>query len=178
MTSCGPACTVPSCASSPVVGFGSAGLGVGSRALGIGGLAYGGLGYGGLGYGSLGYGGLGYGSLGGGAGLGLGYGSGALVGGSTSSGELGTLAGVVPQPINQIPASEVVIQPPASIVTIPGPILSASCTSKLVGWPSSCPGPESARPFSAGRSAQRERAAEGSIHGRGLSLDPEEPHGG
>lgn len=123
MTSCGPACTVPSCASSPVVGFGSAGLGLGSGAFG----------YGGLGSGNLGYGGLGWG-----AGLSSGYGSGALGVGSTTSGQLGTLAGIVPQPINQIPAAEVVIQPPASIVTIPGPILSASCEPVSVGGNTPC----------------------------------------
>ncbi|XP_066466536.1 uncharacterized protein [Tiliqua scincoides] len=111
MASCGPTCTIPSCASIPVVGLGSAGI----RA------NYGrGLGYGNLG---SGYGGLGYGS-----------GAGALAfGGSTSSGELGTLAGVIPQPINQIPPSEVVIQPPPSVVTIPGAILSASCEPVSVG---------------------------------------------
>ncbi|XP_066466535.1 chorion class A protein PC292-like [Tiliqua scincoides] len=115
MTSCGPACTVPSCASIPVVGLGSSGLGLGS-----GGLRYGGLSYGGLGSG------------------GIGYGSGALAVGSTNSGQLGTLAGIIPQPINQIPSSEVVIQPPASIVTIPGAILSASCEPVSVGGNTPC----------------------------------------
>lgn len=111
MASCGPTCAIPSCSSIPVVGLGSASI----RA------NYGrGLGYGNLG---SGYGGLGYGS-----------GAGALAfGSSTSSGELGTLEGVIPQPINQIPPSEVVIQPPAFIVTIPGPILSASCEPISVG---------------------------------------------
>ncbi|XP_029139458.1 chorion class A protein L11-like [Protobothrops mucrosquamatus] len=131
MAYCGPACAVPSCASAPVVGFGSAG----SKGLGCG-LGYGGygLGYGGgLGYGwgqgwGHGYGGLGYG-------LGYGYGSGALV---ESSRSLGTLAGVIPSCINQIPASEVTIQPPAVVVTLPGPILSASCEPVAVGGNTPC----------------------------------------
>ncbi|KAK9390999.1 shematrin-like 2 [Crotalus adamanteus] len=114
MPYCGPSCAVPSCASAPVVGFGSAG----SRSLGCG------LGYGGLGYG------LGYGH-----GLGYGYGAGAL---AESSGSLGTLAGVIPSCINQIPASEVTIQPPAVVVTIPGPILSASCEPVAVGGNTPC----------------------------------------
>ncbi|XP_066466263.1 chorion class B protein M2410-like [Tiliqua scincoides] len=119
MANCGPACTVPSCDSTPIVGLGSTGC----RGLGWG---YGGLGYGGLGWG---YGGLGYG------GLGYGYGSGAQV---ETSGNLGTLSGVIPQPINQIPPSEVVIQPPPSVVTIPGAILSASCEPTTVGGNTPC----------------------------------------
>ncbi|XP_070807092.1 chorion class A protein L11-like [Pituophis catenifer annectens] len=115
MAYCGPSCAVPSCASAPVVGFGSAG----SKGLGWG------LGHGyGLGYG------LGYGH-----GLGYGYGAGALV---ESSRSLGTLAGVVPSCINQIPASEVTIQPPAVVVTLPGPILSASCEPVAVGGQTPC----------------------------------------
>ncbi|XP_060550292.1 chorion class A protein Ld2/Ld41-like [Pantherophis guttatus] len=115
MVDCGPSCAVPSCASAPVVGFGSAG----SRGLGWG------LGQGyGLGYG------FGYGH-----GLGYGYGAGAL---AESSRNLGTLAGVVPSCINQIPASEVTIQPPAVVVTIPGPILSASCEPVAVGGQTPC----------------------------------------
>ncbi|KAK9391000.1 feather keratin-like [Crotalus adamanteus] len=114
MVDCGPSCAVPSCASAPVVGFGSAG----SRGLGCG------LGYGGLGYG------LGYGRS-----LGYGYGAGAL---AETSGSLGTLAGVIPSCINQIPASEVTIQPPAVVVTIPGPILSASCDPVAVGGNTPC----------------------------------------
>ncbi|XP_053133970.1 scale keratin-like [Hemicordylus capensis] len=116
MANCGPACTVPSCASSPVVGFGSAG----SSGLGYSGLRYG---YGGLGYG---YGGLGYG------GLGSGYGA------VENSGNLGTLAGVIPSCINQTPPSEIVIRPPASVVTIPGAILSASCEPVSVGGNTPC----------------------------------------
>ncbi|KAG8146939.1 hypothetical protein E2320_014028 [Naja naja] len=108
MAYCGPACAVPSCASTPAVGFGSAG----ARGLGWG----------------LGYGGLGYG-------LGYGYGGGAL---AETSGSLGTLAGVNPQPINQIPPSEVTIQPPSVVVTIPGPILSASCEPVAVGGNTPC----------------------------------------
>ncbi|XP_026575992.1 cuticle protein 64-like [Pseudonaja textilis] len=109
MAYCGPACAVPSCASAPVVGFGSGG--------------------------SRGHGwGLGYG-LGHGYGLGYGYGAGAL---AETSGRLGTLAGVIPSCINQIPASEVTIQPPSSVVTLPGPILSASCEPVAVGGHSPC----------------------------------------
>ncbi|KAG8146937.1 hypothetical protein E2320_014024, partial [Naja naja] len=114
MAYCGPSCAVPSCASAPAVGFGSAG----GRGLGWG------LGYGGLGYG------LGYGR-----GLGYGYGAGAL---AETSGSLGTLAGVIPSCINQIPASEVTIQPPSVVVTIPGPILSASCEPVAVGGNTPC----------------------------------------
>uniref|UniRef100_A0A670Z4D2 Keratin n=1 Tax=Pseudonaja textilis TaxID=8673 RepID=A0A670Z4D2_PSETE len=51
---------------------------------------------------------------------------------------LGTLAGIVPSCINQIPPSEVTIQPPACVVTIPGPILSASCDPVAVGGNSPC----------------------------------------
>ncbi|KAJ6623922.1 hypothetical protein lerEdw1_014838, partial [Lerista edwardsae] len=122
MADCGPSCTVPSCASAPVVGFGSGGSG---------GLGYG---YGGLGagLGGLGFGGLGYGGFGG---LGYGYGIGGL--GETSA-HLGTLAGVVPSCVNQIPASEVVLQPPACVVTIPGPILSATCEPVSVGGITPC----------------------------------------
>ncbi|KAJ6651902.1 hypothetical protein lerEdw1_015946 [Lerista edwardsae] len=122
MVDCGQSCTVPSLASAPVVGFGSGGSG---------GLGYG---YGGIGggYGGLGFGGLGYGGYGG---LGYGYGAGAL---AETSGNLGTLAGVIPSCVNQIPASEVVIQPPASVVTIPGPILSASCEPTRVGGNTPC----------------------------------------
>ncbi|XP_070622161.1 shematrin-like protein 2 [Erythrolamprus reginae] len=120
MAYCGPACAVPSCASAPSVGFGACG----SKGLGWG---YGGLGYG-LGHG-LGYG-LGYGR-----GLGYGYGAGAL---AESSRSLGTLAGVIPNCINQVPPSEVTIQPPAVVVTIPGPILSASCEPVAVGGNTPC----------------------------------------
>ncbi|KAL7978015.1 hypothetical protein Chor_005002 [Crotalus horridus] len=116
MPYCGPSCAVPSCASAPVVGFGSAG----SKGLGCG------LGYAGLGYGY----GLGYGH-----GLGYGYGAGAL---AETSGSLGTLAGVIPSCINQVPPSEVTIQPPAVVVTIPGPILSASCDPVTVGGNTPC----------------------------------------
>lgn len=112
MADCGPSCAVPSCASTPTVGFGSAG----SFGCGYGGLGYGGWGHGGLGWG---YGGHGYGAV-------------------ESSGSLGTLAGVRPSCINQIPPAEVVIQPPASVVTLPGPILSASCEPVYVGGNTPC----------------------------------------
>ncbi|XP_053133211.1 chorion class B protein B.L1-like [Hemicordylus capensis] len=121
VSNCGPSCTVPSCASTPVVGFGSAGNGLG---YGLGGLGYG-CGFGGLGS-AYGLGGLGYG------GLGSGYGA------VETSGNLGTLAGVIPSPINQIPPSEVVIQPPPVVVTLPGAILSASCEPVSVGGNTPC----------------------------------------
>ncbi|XP_070807573.1 beta-keratin-related protein-like [Pituophis catenifer annectens] len=95
MAYCGPACAVPSLASSPTIGFGSAGAG-------------------GLGYGILPYNPA----------------SSAL---AESSGSLGTLAGVNPSFINQIPASEVVLEPPSVLVSIPGPILSASSEPTAVG---------------------------------------------
>ncbi|XP_058016574.1 elastin-like [Ahaetulla prasina] len=129
MVYCGPSCAVPTCASAPSVGFGSAG----SRGLGCGGLGFGGLGFGGLGSGGLGSGGLGSGGLG--SGLGSGFGAGAL---AESARNLGTLAGVNPRPINQVPSSEVTIRPPAVVVTIPGPILSASCEPVAVGGYNPC----------------------------------------
>ncbi|XP_060113214.1 shematrin-like protein 2 [Heteronotia binoei] len=132
MAYCGSVCGVPSYASSPMIGLGSAGLssGLGYGCVGSGyrGISYGGIGYGGLG---CGYGGLGYGS-------GIGYGSGTWSSGGATSGELGTLSGIIPQPINQIPPAEVVIQPPASVVTIPGPILSATGEPVAVGGNTPC----------------------------------------
>ncbi|XP_032992152.1 claw keratin-like [Lacerta agilis] len=116
MVDCGPSCAVPSWASTPTVGFGSAG-----------GLGYGGLGYGLGGLGS-GFGGFGQGY----GGLGYGY------GGAERAANLGVLSGVVPSCINQIPPAEVVIQPPASVLTIPGPILSASCEPVAVGGNTPC----------------------------------------
>ncbi|XP_053134070.1 shematrin-like protein 2 [Hemicordylus capensis] len=112
MTNCGPACTVRSCASSPVVGFGSAG----SYSLGNGGLGYG--------YGGLGYRGLGYG-----------YGAGDL---AETSGTLGTLGRVFPSCSNQIPPAELVFKPAPIVVTIPGPILSPSCEPVTVGGNTPC----------------------------------------
>ncbi|XP_060550294.1 chorion class A protein L11-like [Pantherophis guttatus] len=108
MACCPPSCAIPSCASAPVVGLGSAGCGPW------------GYGYRGLG--------LGYG-------YGYGYG-GARFGESARN--LGTLAGVAPSCISQIPASEVTIQPPAVVVTLPGPILSASCEPVAVGGHTPC----------------------------------------
>ncbi|ETE61079.1 hypothetical protein L345_13168, partial [Ophiophagus hannah] len=84
-----------------------------------------------IGLGSSGCGPWGYGYRG----LGLGYGAGAL---AETSGSLGTLAGVIPSCINQIPASEVTVQPPSVVVTIPGPILSASCEPVAVGGHTPC----------------------------------------
>ncbi|KAL7978037.1 hypothetical protein Chor_005024 [Crotalus horridus] len=51
---------------------------------------------------------------------------------------MGTLAGVIPIPINQVPPSEVTIQPSPVVVTIPGPILSASCEPIAVGGNTPC----------------------------------------
>ncbi|XP_048375424.1 shematrin-like protein 2 [Sphaerodactylus townsendi] len=138
---CGPEFAVPSVASTPRVGFGSAN--VGWRGLGCGydglGLAHGyglGYGYGGLGL-AHGYGlGSGYGGLGLAHGYGLGYGYGPAV--AETSGSLGTLAGVAPSCINQIPPAEVVVQPPPSVVTIPGPILSATGEPVSVGGNTPC----------------------------------------
>ncbi|XP_060550252.1 feather keratin isoform X2 [Pantherophis guttatus] len=98
MAFCGPSCAVPSCASAPTVGFGSAGLGgLAPRSLGLSPSPFG-----------------------------------------ESSSSLGTLEGIIPSCINQIPASEVTIQPPAVVVTIPGPILSASCDPVAVGGYNPC----------------------------------------
>ncbi|XP_054829451.1 shematrin-like protein 2 [Eublepharis macularius] len=123
----GPEFTVPSVASTPTVGFGSAGLGWGGHGYGYGGL---GCGYGGLG---LGYKGLGFAH---GLGYGLGWGRGPAV--AETSGSLGTLAGVVPSCINQIPPAEVVIQPPPAVLTVPGPILSATGRPVKVGGNTPC----------------------------------------
>ncbi|KAK9391006.1 feather keratin-like [Crotalus adamanteus] len=98
MALCGPSCAVPSLASTPSVGFGSAGFGgLVSRGLGLRPFPL-----------------------------------------AESSSSLGTLAGVIPSCINQIPASEVIIQPPPAVVTIPGPILSASCDPVAVGGNTPC----------------------------------------
>uniref|UniRef100_A0A670JX62 Keratin n=1 Tax=Podarcis muralis TaxID=64176 RepID=A0A670JX62_PODMU len=55
-----------------------------------------------------------------------------------SSTSLGTSAGLPVSCISQIPAAEVVIQPPAAVVTIPGPVLSASCEPLSVGGNTPC----------------------------------------
>nr|XP_060642905.1 shematrin-like protein 2 [Anolis sagrei ordinatus] len=103
-----PSCVAPSYDSTPLFGFGSSGCRVN------------GLGNGSLGYGGFGYGGLGYG----------GYGNGS--GSVTSSADLGTLSGVTPNPINQLPTSECVINLSPVVVTIPGAILSSTCEPLLV----------------------------------------------
>ncbi|ETE57515.1 Keratin, type II cytoskeletal 3, partial [Ophiophagus hannah] len=126
MALCPPTYVIPSCASTPQFGLGSAGA---SAGLGLGGRGLGG----GLQGGSIS--GLQGGSMGG-----LG---GGLLGGGVSSGELGTLSGIVPQPINQIPPAEIVIQPPSFIVTIPGPILSASSDPVAIGGNTPCAAPGS-----------------------------------
>ncbi|ETE68723.1 Claw keratin, partial [Ophiophagus hannah] len=76
---------------------------------------------------------IGLGSCGIGSGL-LGYGG----GGAASASSLGILPGANVGCINQIPSSEVVVQPPYFTVTIPGPILSASCEPVAVGGYSAC----------------------------------------
>uniref|UniRef100_A0A670ZBK5 Keratin n=1 Tax=Pseudonaja textilis TaxID=8673 RepID=A0A670ZBK5_PSETE len=53
---------------------------------------------------------------------------------------LGILPGANVGCINQVPPSEIVIQPPPFVVTIPGPILSASCEPVAVGGYSACAG--------------------------------------
>ncbi|KAK9391001.1 claw keratin-like [Crotalus adamanteus] len=129
MAFCPPSCVIPSCASVPQFGMGSAGASGGSfGGASPGGLA--GLGLCGRGLG----GGLQEGSMGGLAG--------GHLGGGVSSGELVTLAGINPQPINQISPAEVMIQPPPYVLTIPGAILSASFDPVTIGGntPSAAPG--------------------------------------
>ncbi|XP_060112386.1 uncharacterized protein LOC132584475 [Heteronotia binoei] len=120
---CGPAFAVPSCASAPVVGFGSAGLG-----------------YGGLHSGILVRAGspsfavpfiasapaVGFGSAS------LGHNIGA------PSASLGVIFTVNPSCINQIPPAKVMIQPPPVVMTLPGPILSATGEPVAVGGSTSC----------------------------------------
>uniref|UniRef100_H9GCU6 Keratin n=1 Tax=Anolis carolinensis TaxID=28377 RepID=H9GCU6_ANOCA len=57
---------------------------------------------------------------------------------STSSSCLGIVPGVIPSCMNQLPASEVVLQPPPVIMTIPGAVLSASCEPIAVGGTTPC----------------------------------------
>uniref|UniRef100_H9GSZ5 Keratin n=2 Tax=Anolis carolinensis TaxID=28377 RepID=H9GSZ5_ANOCA len=64
---------------------------------------------------------------------------GGCYGGSAApASSLGIVPGVNPSCINQLPPSEVVIQPSPTIVTIPGPILSASCEPLAVGGYTPC----------------------------------------
>ncbi|XP_008117324.1 claw keratin [Anolis carolinensis] len=113
MANCGPASAVPSCEATPTVAFGSGG----ARGLGRGLVS---------GYGSN----FGYGS-----GLVSGYGLGGNI---ESAANLGVLSGVNPSCINQIPSSEAVINPPPFVVTIPGPVLSATPEPLLVGGNTPC----------------------------------------
>ncbi|KAK9390990.1 feather keratin B-4-like [Crotalus adamanteus] len=76
---------------------------------------------------------IGLGSCGIGSGL-LGGGG----GGAASASNLGILPGANVGCISQIPSSEVVIQPPPVVVTLPGPILAASCEPVAVGGYSAC----------------------------------------
>uniref|UniRef100_A0A803TML9 Keratin n=1 Tax=Anolis carolinensis TaxID=28377 RepID=A0A803TML9_ANOCA len=57
---------------------------------------------------------------------------------STSSCCLGTVPRVVPSCINQLPPLEVVIQPSPVVVTLPGPLLSASREPVAVGGTTPC----------------------------------------
>ncbi|KAJ6651475.1 hypothetical protein lerEdw1_020928 [Lerista edwardsae] len=68
-------------------------------------------------------------------GLGLGLG-----GGAASASSLGILAGANVGCVNQLPPSECVIQPAPCVVTLPGPIISASCEPAKVGGYSACGG--------------------------------------
>ncbi|KAJ6652808.1 hypothetical protein lerEdw1_010663 [Lerista edwardsae] len=58
--------------------------------------------------------------------------------GGVSSSSLGILPGAAVSCITQIPSSEVVVQPPSYVMTIPGPIMSASCEPLRVGGYSPC----------------------------------------
>ncbi|KAJ7307269.1 hypothetical protein JRQ81_009268 [Phrynocephalus forsythii] len=78
---------------------------------------------------------LGHCGIGGGPGV-MGYGGGHSSGVSAAS--LGILPGVIPSTINQIPPSEVTIQPTPVTVTIPGPIMVASPEPLRVGGYSPC----------------------------------------
>ncbi|XP_048364738.1 keratin-associated protein 5-5-like [Sphaerodactylus townsendi] len=59
-------------------------------------------------------------------------------GNSTSARSLGITCGAHIACINQIPPSEVVIQPPPCIITIPGPVLAATCEPVRVGGYTAC----------------------------------------
>lgn len=111
---CSPQFAVPFIAATPSIGFGSSGLG------------YGGFGHA---YGSFG---LGYH----GADYGLGWAHAPAV--AETSGSLGTLEGIQPSCINQIPSAEIVVQAPPVVMTIPGPILSATGKPVMVGGITPC----------------------------------------
>uniref|UniRef100_A0A670Z5J3 Keratin n=1 Tax=Pseudonaja textilis TaxID=8673 RepID=A0A670Z5J3_PSETE len=67
-------------------------------------------------------------------------------GGATTAASLGIAPGASVSCINQTPSSEIVIQPsppPPVVVTIPGPILSASCDPVAVGGNTPCAAPGS-----------------------------------
>ncbi|ETE68724.1 Claw keratin, partial [Ophiophagus hannah] len=59
-------------------------------------------------------------------------------GGATLAASLGMAPGASVSCINQIPSSEVVIQPAPLMLTIPGAILSASCEPVRVGGYTAC----------------------------------------
>nr|ABU98607.1 beta-keratin 19 [Gekko gecko] len=66
---------------------------------------------------------------------------------STSARCLGITSGASVSCINQIPPSEVTIQPPPCTVVIPGPILAASCEPVRVGGYTSCSSSPPSGPF-------------------------------
>ncbi|KAL8184693.1 UNVERIFIED_CONTAM: hypothetical protein K2H54_025325 [Gekko kuhli] len=59
---------------------------------------------------------------------------------ATSARCLGITSGASVSCINQIPPSEIVIQPPSATVVIPGPVLAASCEPVRVGGYTACAG--------------------------------------
>ncbi|XP_015275947.1 PREDICTED: keratin-associated protein 5-5-like [Gekko japonicus] len=61
-------------------------------------------------------------------------------GNSTSARCLGITSGASVSCINQIPPSEVTIQPPPCTVVVPGPVLAASCEPLRVGGYTACGG--------------------------------------
>nr|XP_056709102.1 feather keratin B-4-like [Euleptes europaea] len=65
---------------------------------------------------------------------------GGVYGGAAPASSLGIVPGANIGCINQLPPSEVVIQPAPSVITVPGPILSASCDPLRVGGYSACGG--------------------------------------
>ncbi|XP_015276103.1 PREDICTED: keratin-associated protein 5-5-like [Gekko japonicus] len=61
-------------------------------------------------------------------------------GSSTPARCLGITSGASVSCINQIPPSEVTIQPPPCTVVVPGPVLAASCEPLRVGGYTACGG--------------------------------------
>nr|ABU98611.1 beta-keratin 23 [Gekko gecko] len=65
---------------------------------------------------------------------------GGLYGGATSASSLGHTSGANVGCVGQLPPSEVVIQPAPCVLTVPGPILAASCEPLRVGGYTACGG--------------------------------------